>query len=95
MNQLQTDATTSCDAMSAGAIENGDVRCLVDLPPQKIEVCHKLLRAEGQMLKQLEEKVKESSVVVEQLSKTISGLESADAAARFRLIGGDKENQRR
>mmetsp|Transcript_32071 Transcript_32071/g.59231 ORF Transcript_32071/g.59231 Transcript_32071/m.59231 type:complete len:1221 (+) Transcript_32071:86-3748(+) len=93
VNELRTDATTSCDAMSAGAIEHGDVRCLVDLPPQKIEMCHKLLHGEGQILKELERKVKESTVVVERLSKTISGLDSLDAA-RLRLIGGDKENQR-
>jgi len=94
VNKLQNEATSSCDAMSAGAIENGDVQCLVDLPPQKIAVCHKLLRGEGQMLKQLERKVKESSAVVNRISNTISGLDSADAA-RLRLIGGDKENQRR
>ncbi|KAL7538311.1 hypothetical protein ACHAXR_008460 [Thalassiosira sp. AJA248-18] len=92
ISELKKDASSSCDAMSAGAIENGDARCLVDLPPQKIEVCHKLLSGERQMLKELDQKVKESSAVVEQLSKTISGLDSADAA-RLRLIGGDKENQ--
>jgi len=94
VDQIQQDATTSCDAMSSGAIENGDVRCLVDLPPKKIEVSHKLLRGEKLLLQQLEKRVKESSAVVEKLSKTISGLDSVDAA-RLRLLGGDKENQRR
>jgi hypothetical protein len=79
VDQLQKDAFSSCDAMSAGAIENGDVHCLVDLPPQKVEVCHNLLRGEGQMLKKLEQKIRDSSDSVEQLSKIMSGL-STDAA---------------
>ena len=37
VDQLQKDASASCDAMSAGAIESGDVRCLVDMPTEKIE----------------------------------------------------------
>jgi len=94
VDQIQKDTTSSCDAMSAGAIENGDVRCLVDLPPKKIEVCHQLLNGEGQMLKLMEKRVKESILVVEQLSKTMSGLDSVDAA-QLRLLGGDKENQQR
>lgn len=92
VKELRDEATSTCDAMSAGAIENGDVRCLVDLPPQKIDAIHRLLRGEGQLLKQLERKVKESSAVVERLSKSLSGLDSEDAA-QLRLIGSDKENQ--
>ena len=92
VNQLQRDAASTCDAISAGAIENGDVRCLVNLPPEKIETCHKLLRGEKQALTEFEQKVKASSSVVEMLSRTISGLDSADTA-RLRLAGGDKENQ--
>ena len=79
VDQLQKDAFSSCDAMSAGAIENGDVQCLVDLPPQKIEICQKLLRGEGQLLKKLEKNVRESSDTVDQLSKMISG-HSSDSA---------------
>jgi hypothetical protein len=79
VGQLRKDAMSSCNAMSAGAIENGDVQCIVDLPPQKVEVCHNLLRGEGQLLKKLEKKVKESSDTVEQLAKVISGF-SIDAA---------------
>ena len=93
VSRLEKESTTSCEAMSAGAIENGDVRCLVDLPPQKVEVCHKLLGGEAQILKKLETKVKEASDNVEQLSKAISGLDSEDVA-RLRMVGGDKENQR-
>lgn len=94
VGQLEKDATTSCDAMSAGAIENGDVHCLVDLQdPQKLENCHKLLRGQGLTLKKMEKKVKESSNAVEQLSKIVSGLDSAESA-RLRLVGGDKENQK-
>ena len=94
VNQLQKEATSTCDAMSAGAIENGDVRCLVDLPPEKIETCHKLLRGEKQALTELEQKVKASSSVVEMLSKSLSGLDSGDSS-QLRLAGGDKENQQR
>ena len=63
VDQLQKDTFSSCDAMSVVAIENGDVHCLVDLPPQKIEVCHNLLRGEGQMLKKLEQKIRDSRVI--------------------------------
>ena len=93
--QLKKDATSSCDAMSAGAIQNGQVRCLVDLPAEKIDVCHKMLRGEAQLLKQLEQKVKESSEVVEKISKSMSRGENADSARlRLRLVG-DKENHLR
>jgi len=92
VTQLKKDATSSCDAMSAGAIQNGEVRCLVDLPTEKIDVCHKMLRGEAQLLKQLEQKVKESSDVVEKISKSMSRGETADTA-RLRLVG-DKENQK-
>jgi len=92
VSQLKKDATSSCDAMSAGAMQNGKVRCLVDLPPEKIDVCHKMLRGEAQLLKQLEKKVKESSDVVAKISKSISRGETADAA-RLRLVC-DKENQK-
>ena len=91
VDQLEKDITKSCDAMSAGAIENGDVSCLVELPPEKIEVCHKLLRGEAQMLKKIEQKVKGASDTVEEISKIISGLDSEDAA---RLVGDNKENQK-
>jgi len=94
VSKLEKESSTSCEAMSAGAIENGDVRCLVDLPPQKIDVCHKLLGGEAQILKKLETKVKEASDNVEQLSKAISGVRDSEDAARLRLVGGDKENQR-
>jgi hypothetical protein len=92
VSQLKKDATSSCDAMSAGAIQNGEVRCLVDLPPGKIDICHKMLRGEAQLLKTLEQKVKDSSVIVEKISKSLSKGEAADAA-RLRLVGSDKENQ--
>jgi lysozyme family protein len=75
VEQIKKDASSSCDAMSAGAIENGDVQCLVDSNPQNIQVCQKLLRGEGQMLKSLEKKVKESSNEVDQLLK-LSGFSS-------------------
>jgi len=88
VSQLKKDATSSCDAMSAG----DQVRCLVDLPPEKIDVCHKMLRGEAQLLKQLEQKVKESSDVVAKISKSLSRGDTADAA-RLRLVG-DKENQK-
>lgn len=94
VDRVEKEASVACDAMSAAAIESGEARCLVDLPPRKVEVCHKLLRGEAEMLKRMERKVEESSVTVERLAETISGLDSADAA-RLRLIGGDKENQRR
>lgn len=73
-DQLRRDATSSCDAMSAGAIENGDVHCIVDLRPEKVELCHNLLKGEGQLLKKLEREVKESNDALKQLSKAISGL---------------------
>jgi hypothetical protein len=92
VSQLKKDATSSCDAMSAGAIQNGEVRCLVDLPPGKIDICHKMLRGEAQLLKTLEQKVKDSSDIVEKISKSLSKGEAADAA-RLRLVGSDKENQ--
>jgi hypothetical protein len=79
VDQLQKDAFSSCDAMSAGAIESGDVQCLVDLPPPKVEVCQKLLRGEGQLLKRLEKQVRESTDALDRLSKMISG-DSSDAA---------------
>jgi len=91
VDKLRSEAASTCDAMSAGAIESGEVRCLVDMPPRKVEVCHKLLGGEAQILKKVERQVKESSTIVERLSRAISGLDSADAA-RLRLIGGDKEN---
>jgi len=69
VEQIKKDASSSCDAMSAGSIENGDVQCLVNSDPQNIHVCQKLLRGEGQMLKSLEKKVHESSNEVEQLLK--------------------------
>jgi hypothetical protein len=47
----------------------------VDSDPQNIQVCQKLLRGEGQMLKSLEKKVKESSNEVDQLLK-MSGFPS-------------------
>ena len=90
VSQLKRDATSSCHAMSAGAIQKGDVRCLVDLPPEKIDVCHKMLRGEAQLLKQLEQKVKKSSDVVEELSKAMSKGETSDT--HIRLMGIDKEN---
>ena len=93
VERLHNDATLSCDFMSAEAIGNGDVQCLVDLPPQKVEICHKLLRGEGQLLKMLEQKVKDSRETVEHLSKMVVGL---DRMSRVRLIfGDDKENQKR
>lgn len=69
VEKIKKDASSFCDAMSAGTIENSDVQCLVDSHPQNIKVCHKLLRGEGQMLKSLEKKVKESSNEVERLLK--------------------------
>ncbi|KAL9188347.1 hypothetical protein ACHAXT_006725 [Thalassiosira profunda] len=81
VDQLRNDAGASCEAISAGAVEGGDARCLVDMPPEKVEVCHQLLRGEGQMIKQLEQKVKESGAIVTRLSRS--------------LLGGDKENQGR
>ena len=92
VSHLKKDATSSCDAMSAGAIQNGEVRCLVNLSPEKIDICHKMLRGEAQLLKQLDQKVKESSDVVEKISKSMSRGETADAA-HLRLVG-DKENQK-
>ena len=92
VSQLKKDATSSCDAMSAGAIQNGEVRCLVDLPSGKIDICHKMLRGEAQLLKTLEQKVKDSSDIVEKISKSLSKGEAADSA-RLRLVGSDKENQ--
>jgi len=89
VDALRVEATTACDAMSAG----GDVHCLVDLPPQKIASCHTLLRGEGQKLKQLERKVKVSSADVEKLSEIMLGLDSREEA-QLRLIGEDKENHR-
>lgn len=47
---------------------------------------------EAQLLKKIEQKVKDANDNMEQLSKAISGLDSEDAA-RLRLVGGDKENQ--
>lgn len=82
VDQIQKDASSSCDIMSAGAIENGDVLCLVDLPPAKIEYCQKLLRGEGKMLHQIEKDVKKSSEAVEQLSKIVSGF-PADACLKL------------
>lgn len=93
VTQLKKDASSSCDAMSAGAIQNGEVRCLVDLPEEKIDVCHKMLRGEAQLLKQLEQKVKESSAVVAKISKSMARGETTDTA-HLRLVG-DKENQKR
>ena len=93
VDRLRNDATSSCDALSADAIGNGDVQCLVDLPPPKVEVCHQLLRSEGQMLKKLEQKLKVSRDAVTQLSTICVGL---DATSSLALFGGDdKENQRR
>ncbi len=92
VNRLHNDATSSCDAMSADAIGNGEVQCLVDLPPPKVDVCHKLLRSEGQILKKLEQQVKDSCDAVEQLSTLAVGL---DAASRLRILGDDKENHHR
>ena len=93
VDRLRNDATSSCDALSADAIGNGDVQCLVDLPPPKVEVCHQLLRSEGQMLKNLEQKLKDSRDAVTQLSTICVGL---DATSSLALFGGDdKENQRR
>eukprot|EP00970_Alexandrium_tamarense_P008184 scaffold1559_cov193-Alexandrium_tamarense.AAC.1 len=94
VKQMQKDASTSCDAMSAGAIESGDVRCLVELPPERVDMCHKLLNGEKELLKKLEQKIKSSSDAVEKLSRAISGVDSSDAA-RLRLIGGEKENIKR
>lgn len=96
VDQLQRDTTVTCDAMSAGAIENGEVRCLVDMPSQKIDVCQKLLRGEAQKLNEIEQKVNDSAVLVERLSEGIlSGMDSSEDTARLRLIGGDKENHQR
>ena len=90
---LRATAAAACDALSAGAVARGDVRCRAALPPRKVEHCHRLLRGEGQILKKLERRVQASGAVVERLSKALSGLDSAEAA-QLRLIGGDKENQR-
>ena len=92
VDRLHNDATSSCDALSTEAIESGDVRCLIDLPPSKVEVCHRLLRSEAQILKKLDQKVKDSCDAVEHLSAAVVGL---DAASRLRFVGDDKENQHR
>ena len=78
VEQIKKDASSSCDAMSAGSIENGEVQCLVNSDPQNIHVCQKLLRGEGQMLKSLEKKVNESSNEVEQLLKSMGGARLQD-----------------
>ena len=86
--ELRYEATKLCDSMSVGAIQNGEVQCLADMPLQKVAVCHKLLGGEGQMLKKLEKRVKESSAVMERLSRTISstsGTELSPAVDRFSL----------
>lgn len=77
VDRLHNDATSSCDALSFEAIESGDVQCLIDLPPPKVEVCHKLLRSEAQMLKKLEQKIEVSRDAVEKLSA---------------IVGDNKEN---
>ncbi|KAL7552129.1 hypothetical protein ACHAWF_015352 [Thalassiosira exigua] len=90
------DATAFREAVEAAAgVEGGggDARCLVDLPPEKEKVVRNLLRGEGQILKNLDRKVAECEKVVERLSKVVAGVESEEAA-RLRLVGGDKENQR-
>ena len=91
VSQLKKDATSSCDAMSAGAIQNGEVRCLVDLSGKKLDLCHQMLRGEAQLLKQLEQKLTKSSEVVEKISKSMSKGGATNDASRLRLVG-DKEN---
>ena len=70
--QISNDADTICKAMSAGAIESGEIRCLVDLPPDKLDVCHKMLRGEKELLVKAEYKINESTTVLSQVSPTVT-----------------------
>mmetsp|Transcript_4614 Transcript_4614/g.9710 ORF Transcript_4614/g.9710 Transcript_4614/m.9710 type:complete len:972 (-) Transcript_4614:39-2954(-) len=91
LNELSKKSVSQCESMTAGGMENGDVRCLVNLSPEKIAMCHQLLQGEGKMLKQLEEKLKKSSISVKELSTAISGIHSIDTD-RLRLLDSGKEN---
>ena len=84
VKQVSNDADATCKAMSAGAIESGEVRCLVDLPDDKIEICHKMLRGEKELLKKTECKINHSAATLNQISP-------ADIA-RQRMIESEKEN---
>lgn len=91
VKRICNEAAISCEAMSAGAIESGEVSCLVDLPPDKIEVCHRMLRGEKELLKKAEYKMNHSSAALNQVVSSVSGLNLADLA-RLRLIEAEKEN---
>lgn len=84
VKQISNDADATCKAMSAGAIESGEVRCLVDLPDDKIEICHKMLCGEKEMLKRTEYKINHSAAALNEVSP-------ADIA-RQRMIEAEKEN---
>lgn len=91
LKELSKKSVSQCESMTAGGMENGDVRCLVNLTPEKIAMCHQLLQGEGKLLKQAEEKLKKSSISVKELSTAISGVHSIDTD-RLRLIDSGKEN---
>lgn len=84
VKKISNDADATCKAMSASAIESGEVRCLVDLTEDKIDICHKMLRGEKELLKKTEHKINRSAAALNQISP-------ADVAHQ-RSIEAEKEN---
>lgn len=84
VKQISNDADSTCKAMSAGAIENGEVRCLLDLPADKIDLCVQMMHGEKQLLKNAEHKINTAADGLDRIS-------SADTA-RIRMIEAEKEN---
>lgn len=84
VKQISNDADATCNAMSAGAIENGEVCCIANLRDQQIEMCHGVLQGEANLLKKAEYAINQSAGALSQIS-------SADSA-RSRMIEAEKEN---
>lgn len=84
VKQISNDADATCKAMSAGAIESGEVHCLVNLPDDKIDLCVQMLHGEKQLLKNAEHKINTAADTLGQFSST--------DAARIRMGEAEKEN---
>ncbi|KAL7466262.1 hypothetical protein ACHAXS_006553 [Conticribra weissflogii] len=91
LSELTKTSASQCESMTPGGIHNGDVRCLVNLTPEKIAMCHQLLQGEEKILKQLEEKLNKSSMSVKEISTAISGIHSHNSA-QLHLVDFGKEN---
>lgn len=72
VKQITNEASASCKSMSSDAIESGEVRCLVDLPSDKLKICHQMLLGEKELLKKTEYKLNHTGVVLNDVAAGVS-----------------------